>query len=200
MALNSYGDLQAQLGNWLARSDLSMYYDDFIRLAEIGFARRLFRIRQQEMTTNILPVSGTAPLPSDYLAYRRLTWTGSPRIQLEYVHPVILQATYPTQPADIPRIFTVEGNNVLVRPVDDTPLEIVYTARNPALIQQLNSLYADFPDIYLHGALVEAFSFTKDTNAAAYWKERLQESETEYKLNTFNHAGVMQVRVFGFTP
>lgn len=200
MSLSSYSDLKTQLSNWMARGDLESFYDDFILLAEAGFARRLFRVRQQETTATLTPSSGTVALPSDYLALRRLTWTGNPRIELEYVHPSILQTTYPTAPTDVPRIYTIEGSNIIVRPVNDTPLELVYLAKNPALIGQLNWLYENFPDVYLHGTLAEAYAFQKDDDNATFWKQRLGASEAEVKSNTFNNAGNLTMKVFGYTP
>jgi hypothetical protein len=200
MSLASYSDLQSAIASWLARDDLTANIPDFITLAEAGFARRLFRVRQQETLATLTPSSGTVALPSDYLSARRLTWTGSPRIELEYVHPSILQATYPTTPSDIPRIYTIEGGNILIRPVDDTVLELLYDAKNSALSAQLNWLYQNFPDVYLHASLVEAFLFLRDTDNSAIWKSRLADSESEVKSNTFNNAAQLQMRVFGFTP
>ena len=63
---------------------------DFIALFEACANRRL-RVRQQEATINLTPdANGAATLPADYLALRRVTWTGSPRVELAYVHPSYL--------------------------------------------------------------------------------------------------------------
>jgi hypothetical protein len=51
-------------------------------------------------TVETLP--GTCSLPSDYLAWRRVTWTGQTRLELAYVVPDYFEAVYPTQPADTP--------------------------------------------------------------------------------------------------
>src|SRR4051794_17865696 len=77
--------------------------------------------------------SGFATLPTDYLAWRRVTYTGSTRTELEFVHPSYFQAAYPTQPADVPRLFTIEGSTLKVMPLSATPLELEYFQAIPAL-------------------------------------------------------------------
>src|SRR5437667_12907707 len=78
MALTNYSDLQSQVGNWLARSDLAANIPDFVTLFEACANRRL-RTRFQENATAVLSpdATGTAALPADYLAWRNVVWNGS---------------------------------------------------------------------------------------------------------------------------
>src|SRR6266403_929501 len=103
MAITSYSELQAAIGNWL---DHSLF---------TACANRRLRVREQEASTPLTPSSGAATLPADYLMWRRVTWTGSTRVELQYVHPSYLQAAYPSSPTDVPRIFTIEGSKLKVR-------------------------------------------------------------------------------------
>src|SRR4051812_14899738 len=122
MSLATYADLQTQIGNWLARGDLTTYIPDFITLFEAAAMRKL-KVRPQETTTTLTPVSGVATLPTDYLGFRRVTWTGSPNHDLDYVTPNVWSALYPADGgASIPAVFTIEGSNLRVAPSDDTSL------------------------------------------------------------------------------
>src|SRR3569833_4709674 len=131
MSLATYADLQTQVATWLHRDDLTAYIPDFITLFEAAAARRL-RVRPMETTATLTPSSGSVALPTDYLAWRRLTWTGSTRVDLSYVHPTILQPYFADTPVDTPSMFTIEGSNILIRPEDTPALEFVYYAKNSA--------------------------------------------------------------------
>jgi hypothetical protein len=200
MTFSTYSDLQSQIGNWLARGDLTTNIPDFITLFEASISRKLFKVRQQETIASLTPSNGTVALPADYLSARRLTWTGSPRIELEYVHPSYLQIAYPTSPADIPRLYTIEGVNILIRPVNSTALEFLYNQKTPAISSQLNWLYTNYPDAYLFGALLEAYGFLKDPENMALYKARLEDVLADIKSNTFNNPANLSIRVIGFTP
>ena len=77
MAITTYSELQSAIARWLARDDISGNIPDFITLFETAANRRL-RVQQQEAVTTLTPSSGSVALPSDYLSWRRVTWTGSP--------------------------------------------------------------------------------------------------------------------------
>jgi hypothetical protein len=201
MAITSYSELQAAIGNWLDHSLFAARTPEFIALFEAAANRRL-RVREQEASTMLTPSSGAATLPADYLMWRRVTWTGSPRVELQYVHPSYLQAAYPSSPSDVPRIFTIEGATMKVRPLDATTLELDYFQKIPALSDSTttNWLLAAHPDLYLFGALVEAEVFGVNDERAPLWKARRDEifDEIEKLSNKSRGAGAM--RVMGVTP
>ena len=201
MAITNYSELQAATGNWLDHTLFTARVPEFIALFEATANRRL-RVRQQEATAMLTPSAGAAALPADYLAWRRVTWTGSPRVELEYVHPSYLQAAYPTSPADVPRFFTIEGSTLKVRPVDNAALEFDYFQRIAALSDATpsNWLLAAHPDLYLFGALVEAEMFGVNDERAPKWKARRDEIFGEIeKLSNKTH-GAGAARVMGPTP
>ena len=207
MSITTYAELQAAIGNWLDHGLFTARVPEFIALFETAANRRL-RVRQQETTTNLTPdANGNAALPADYLALRRVTWTGSPRVELAYVHPSYLQAAYPAAPADVPRIFTIEGATLKVRPLDQTALEVNYFQKIPALAAlapgdgtQANWLLAAHPDLYLFGALVEAEMFGVNDERAPAWKARRDEIFDEIERLTNKTRGAGAVRVMGVTP
>lgn len=200
MSLTNYADLTAAVSSWTARSDYSAAnYSDFTSLFE-AFANRRLRTRSMETSTTLTPSSGSATLPTDYLAWRRVTWTGSTRVELEYVHPSILQAYYPSTPSDTPSMFTIEGTTLKVRPVDATGLEFDYFQKIPTLVSiSTNWLMTAWPDLYLAGALTEAYLFNKDVENALVWKTRRDELAEEIRRLDFGSKGGT-VRVMAQTP
>jgi hypothetical protein len=204
MPISTYTDLQSAVASWLARDDLAANIADFIMLFEAAANRRL-RVRAQEASVALSPASGVAALPADYLAWRRVTWPGAGGIaarELEYVHPSYLRARYPTVPAGAPALFTIEGGSLIVRPVDDTPLDFDYFQKIPALAaaNPTNWLLAAWPDLYLFGALAEAHGFVKDADSLALWGARRNELFDEIERLDAKTRGPGAIRIIGATP
>jgi hypothetical protein len=201
MAITSYPELQTAIGNWLDHNLFTARVPEFIALFEAAANRRL-RVREQEASANLTPSSGAVALPVDYLSWRRVTWSGPTRLELEYVHPSYLQAAYPSAPSDVPRIFTIEGSSLKIRPVNDAMLEFDYFQKVPALSDSVstNWLLSAHPDLYLFGSLVEAEMFGVNDERAPLWKARRDEifDEIDKLSNKTRGAGAM--RVTGATP
>ena len=107
MAITTYAQLQDAVAEWLSRDDLTTYIPDFITIFECAAARKL-KVRLQESTTTLTVTSGVATVPSDYLGYRRVTWTGAPVHGLEYVTPALYE-NYINEGTGTPTVFTIEG-------------------------------------------------------------------------------------------
>jgi hypothetical protein len=196
MALTTYDELQSAIGTWLARDDLTASIPDFITLFEAVANRRL-RTRQMETTATLTPASGDATLPTDYLAWRRLTWTGDTRVELEYVHPSWLQAAYPDTPSGTPKHFTIEGSKLKVRPTSTTDLEFDYFEKIDALADGVNWLFSSHPDIYLFGSLCEAQGFVDDPERLVLWKARRDEGFEELERLSRRTSGPAAIRIIG---
>lgn len=198
MAFTTYAELQAAIASWLARDDLTAYIPDFIRLFECAAMRKL-KVRPQETTTTLTPSSGVATLPTDYLGYRRVTWTGSPIHELNYVAPP-LYASYLDSGSGTPTVFTIEGASLKVALSNDTALTFDYFQRTSALASALQWLFNTHPDAYLFGSLCEANAFNKDVDPAGLWKARRDEVFDEIARLDFNERQGMQIRVMSVTP
>ena len=201
MSLVSYADLQTQVANWLARADLTAYIPDMITLFEAAAARKL-KVRPQETTVSLSTTNGVATLPSDFLGYRRVTWVGSFNVDLNYVAPSVWQYYEPYAVQGTPQVFTIEGSNLSIAPLDDSGLQMVYNQRTAALSSALNWLYTNHPDAYLFGTLAEANFFNKGSALplAAVWKQRRDEVFNEIQMLDFNERQGMAIRVMGATP
>jgi hypothetical protein len=204
MTLATYSDLQTQVANWLARTDLNVYIPDMIALFEAAACRRL-KVRPMELVATATTTSGAVALPSDFLGMRRVTWVGpTVNVDLEYVHPSEFQFFTPN-PANTgtPQVFTIEGGNLKVSPIDDSGvLEMVYSQRIPTVASSLNWLWTAHPDAYLFGTLAEAAFFNKGSALpmAGIWKQRRDEVFDEIKNLEFRDRALMSVRVMGVTP
>ena len=198
MPITTFSELKSAVASWLARDDLSANIADFIALFEAAANRRL-RVRQMETTASLAPSAGAAMLPADYLAWRRLTWTGDRRRELEYVHPSYLQAAFPDASSGVPRLFTIEGSTLKIRPTDGTALEFGYFQKVPALSDAApsNWLLAAHPDLYLFGALTEAQGFNVDPDKMAMWGSRRNDIFEEIDKLDGKTRGAGAVRVMG---
>jgi hypothetical protein len=116
------------------------------------------------------------------------------------VAPAYLQAVCPTSEEGTPRYYTIEGGNIIIRPVSDTDLELVYYAKNDALEDELNWLFTNHPDAYLFGSLAEAHGFTVDESRLAMWAQRRDEIFKEIRDKNFGEPSGLSVRFFGSTP
>jgi hypothetical protein len=201
MAITTYSELLSGIENWLDHTLFTARLPELIALFEAAANRRL-RVRQMETTATLTPSSGEASVPSDYLALRRVTWTGSPRAELDYVHPSWLHAAWSTDEVGTPRAFTIEGSTLTVRPADDTDLEFVYFQKIPALSvsNTSNWLLAAHPDLYLFGSLVEAEMLGVNDERAVIWKARRDEIFSEIEKLSDRTRGAGAMRVMGATP
>lgn len=203
MSFSTYSDLQTSVANWIARSDLTSVISDFITLFEAELNRRL-RVRQMETSTSLTTSAGVVSLPTDYLAWRRLTYAnGSVSSDLQFVHPSYLRSAYPTATSDIPRLFTIEGSSITVRPYDDsTTLTFDYYQKLPALSvsNTTNWLLTAHPDLYLSGTLVEAYAYQKDADKVAFWAARREGVISEIEKADAFTRGPSAIKVAGPTP
>lgn len=199
MSISTYTELKAAIASWLAREDLTSFIPDFITLFEASACREL-RVRPAEATATLTPSSGAAALPADFLAMRRLTWTGSPNRDLEYVHPAWFAQNYPIAAAGTPAVYTIEGGTLKVRPVSGTPLELLYRAKTPTVSSALNWLFTNHPDVYLFGSLAEAAMFNKDPENAALWEGRRDKVYQSIKGVDFHYREIGAPRIAGYTP
>lgn len=170
MAIVDNASLQAACLSWIARDDISAQVQDCVTLAEAYFNRRL-RVRQMEIASVFAPTDGSITIPTDYLAWRRLTWLGEPERDLEFVGPSALTRLYPTSAAGIPQKFTIEGGFLNFRPVDGANLEFLYYAKIPPLTAATDSnwLLQEYPDAYLAGTLAWMNTLVQDQEQFNIW-------------------------------
>jgi len=209
MSFTDYSSLQTSVSNFLARSDLTSVIPDFITLFEAE-ANRQLRTRQMELTQSTTPSSGVFSLPSDYLAWRNLTWTsGGVTKVLQYVHPSELPDMFPSSPADTPQVFTITGTTdglgqAQIMPTTASAVNFTYYQKIQSLSTTTGSttnwLLTAHPNVYLEGAMTEACVYTKDYDTAAIWKTRRDASFDAITKLDEKTRGPSRIRVTGITP
>lgn len=150
---------------------------------------------------------GFCTLPTDYLGWVRVTWTGIPNVPLEYMEPDVFVTEWPNWPllnVSTPRAFTIEGNYLKIAPIDPTPLEFVYWAKTPAISAGLNWLFNEQIDCYWNGTLEQVYEYLHDYEQAAYYGRAKQASFNEIKMERFREPNNLRIRIdrssYGATP
>ena len=208
MALTTYAELKDSIASWMARGDLTDIIPDFITLFEAKANRRL-RVRRMLTSETVtitagtaaIPPGGTTAIPAGYLETKRLTWQSSPVVELEWVEPTYLQASYPSSETGIPRFYTIENGSLYVRPAGTGTATFVYYGKIPPLATATNWLLEQHPDLYLWGSLVEARAFILDPERAALFDQRSKEAFAEIiRLDAIGQQSQAQIRAYGPTP
>ena len=205
MALATYNDLLSSIAGWLNREDLTAIIPDFITLAE----RRLeddLRVREIE-TTQELTATGSSfaavSLPSDYLEARAVVYTSStPTSRLTFQTPANFYDTYNTQTAGTPVNYTVVGSQMYFGavPGSGNKVDLVYYAKPTALStsNQTNTYLDNFPDAYLHAALLESAPYLGDDPRIQTWQfmyDRAKEGAVQADERSKYNGAALQIQV-----
>ena len=175
MAVDSYANLKSALSDYLARSDLDTFRDDFIDRAEAYFNRYFMRCgppyQMEEETTLTTDSSGNATLPSDILGIRSARFSSSPNTELIPVSMGGENRLSPYDTASSPaHWFSVSGTTFRITPiVDAASVVLTYYEKVPALdaTTTTNWLLDLAPDAYFYRALAEGFTFSRKFDVAA---------------------------------
>ena len=204
--ITNYGTLKTAVADWLARSDLSDYIDQFIQFAENEiYNDPELRLRQMETALDLyVDCEGKADVPDDYLELKHAYLDRSPRIQLERCDPQFIYETYGTRFAGrtpfsdtqlsdsafaygngVPKYIAREGDQFIFAPfpVDGHRVGGIYYKRFDALAgdSDTNWLLTNHPDIYLWGALRHAEPFIKNDSRVMLWDKAYQQARARIR-------------------
>lgn len=162
MAIANYTDLQSAVADYLARADLTTRIPDFITLAEAHFNRELRTLEMLNAATPTLS-SGTALLPTDFLEWQIVNWSGVRTRDLKYVEPDSEQWRFRYRPNGDPSMFTLLPTAIIIRPIATGTLTVVYYQKIPPLASNTtNWLLTKCPDLYVYRSLAEAYIYQKN--------------------------------------
>jgi hypothetical protein len=159
-----YAQLQDSIKGWLwDREDLAGRVPDFIAMAEADFNDEL-RVAQMEGSANIVLTNGAAPLPTDYLTWRRVMSQDSWARVLEFADPAWAEDHYGVRVEEPSWHFTIMGSTIKTYPSSVANLTLDYYKKIPALSSSnvTNWLLTRKPQVYLYGSLVHAAPFLDD--------------------------------------
>jgi len=170
----NYTELQAAVGSWLNRQDLSAVIPTFIALAEADFGRKIRHRRQVARATTQFDEHFIL-LPDDFVQAKNVQLNVDPVVTLEYVtleHADLLRGGR-YQGTGQPVYYTIVGDQLEGVPVPDSDyeIELTYYEKIDALSESVPSTWLSelHPDIYLYGALLQSAPFLKDDARVPIW-------------------------------
>ena len=185
MSLETYGELQTTLKNFLDRDDMGPFLPTFIRLAESRFNRQL-RLRSMERMEKTNTVGGQSNynLPNDFLQGREFRLNTNPSKSLQYITPEIYESW--NLGAGFPKFYTIVADQLKLGPVPDgeTEMEMLFYGRVPSLgtTRPTNWILLNAPDIYLYGSLLEAEAFLQNDPRIQMWKQGFDMAVADLQL------------------
>lgn len=206
MALTTYTELNASIGDWLNRTDLTSAIPDFISLAEAQIERQL-RTRQMIVRSNADISTEYAALPSDFLETKSFKLSGTnPITPLVFQTIDALDDLLRTHSAaSRPKYFGIVGGQVRVVPAPDATYttELVYYAKLTKLSASVasNWLLAASPDIYLYGSLLQAAPYLQDDARIPVWSSLYEKALTDLQISdsrSSTSSGAMSARAKSF--
>jgi hypothetical protein len=174
MALTDYSSLQASIGDWLNRADLTQQIPDFISLAEATLnkvLRSTWMVQTASLSVNA--AAQRVAMPADVLEPIYCQILASAVSPLEQCSPqqLMMLRRARLKTAAVPRFYAIIGRNIELAPsaASATTLELNYYQRIPALTSgnTTNWLLTQDPDIYLYTSLMHAAPFLQDEQRQA---------------------------------
>ena len=206
MALTTYTELKASIGDWLNRTDLTSAIPDFISLAEAQIERQL-RTRQMIVRSNANFSTEYGAVPDDFLETRSLKLTGTnPATPLAFQTIDALDSlsrtfSYPSRP----KYFGIVGGQIRLVPTPDATYttELVYYAKLTKLSSAVstNWLLTSSPDIYLYGSLLQAAPYLQDDARIPVWSSLYDKALTDVQTadeRSASSGGAMAARARSF--
>jgi len=202
MALTNYTELQASVGDFLNRSDLTSVIPDFITLAEADFNRS---IRAREMSVRTQgPIDGQyVQLPPDFLEMRNIELLTDPVTPLSYKNLQNLDIHRAADGTGKPLYYSIMQNNIEFAPVPDGDytVEIVYYQKVPALaVNSTNWLLDNHPDAYLYGSLMHSAPYLHADERVGLWAGKYQQIIQQIKTSDENAKFSGSTPSVSFTP
>ena len=176
MSIGSYSELKTAIANFLARDDLTDQIPNFIQLAEARMNRELETREQEKRATATLTAGDEyVALPTDLREVREVKLTTDPVRVLAYHSPVSLDTSYGSSGSSQPAGYSIVGKEMKIRPIPDSAytMEIVYIGNLGSISDTVTpTLFLRSPDLYLYGALAEAYAYLLDEQRAAQYDQR----------------------------
>ena len=155
-----------------------------IARAEAVFNREL-RCPKMETETQITAEDEQTALPTDFLQLRSVYVEGSPDNPLNSMSPASLRGLYRGE-AGIPMAYAIENRRLVLGPVGEATVTLLYYGRVPSLTDSnpSNWLLEEHPDVYLHQVLAILFNRNGDTERA-----RLNQQLANEIIESINSSG-----------
>lgn len=175
MSLTTYAELKTTIADFLDRTDLTSNIPTFIQLAEARMSRDIRHWRMENRATAEVDGQYSA-LPSDFLEPIRLHLESPEYRQLELANQFQMQdlRARSADTAGKPQYYALTQGELEVYPIPNQTynLEMNYYQKIPALSDSNTSnwVLANYPDVYLYGALVHSAPFLHEDQRITVWE------------------------------
>lgn len=190
MAIQTYKELRAAVADWMDRPELAVTKPSSVEGININLVNVFCshveaecnrRLRTEDMSTLIFNSGcedqAVVLLPDNVLGLRLVTVNG---VDAEYLTPEQFTKARDTVMCSDQRVYTRVANQIHVYPemaVADDITMIAYITVTPLVNDDdVNWLLRKFPDVYLYGCLYEASAYVFDSEHAAEWKQKFDQS------------------------
>lgn len=197
--------LNSAITNFLARSDLTSFYPEWIRATEDYLNRKLL-LRNEETALSVSISGGTATVPTDFKRLKFAYYDANPEYILRWSNPEEVYEKYPERSnTNYPCLIAREGANFIFGPgASDGTLKGIYWAKQDSILDTDPSWYVtNAPTVLLSGCLYWGNMFIKDYEAADRWQMTFREyvdSLDEENMDAEYSAGVNQMRPMSSMP
>lgn len=188
--ISGYASLKTAVQDFLARSDLSTFADNFIQNWEERFYRQPKNFgRWMETSLSTAISSSVIAVPAAYLGMKYAYVNGSPSSRLDRVSLNQLYGRYPRGgETGTPVWMSRDATNFVFGPIPDSNYTIkgIYWAK-PVLIRNFSGdaaahwLIVNAPDLCLYGSLLEAEPFIKDDERVGLWRDLYSVALKDYR-------------------
>jgi hypothetical protein len=169
----NYASLLSNVADFLNRQDLTAVIPTFIELAEANFNRTLRTRAMVKRATAEIDGQFTS-LPDDWLEAINVQITTNRVWPLQALSPELADELRGGS-SGVVKNYVIVGESIEMIPPPDSAtqaaIEMTYYGRIPALssTNQTNWLLQSSPDLYLHGALIQAAPYLRDDERLATW-------------------------------
>jgi hypothetical protein len=186
----SYSTLKTAVADFLSRSDLTSFVDNFIQNWEEKFYRQPKNFgRWMETSLSSAIASSVVAVPAAYLGLKYAYISGSPSSRLDRVSLNQLYGRYPRgDTTGLPVWISRDTTNFVFGPAPDSTYTVkgVYWAK-PVLIRSFAAdaaahwLIVNAPDLVLYGSLMQAEPFIKNDKRVALWRDMHDTALKDYR-------------------
>lgn len=157
----NYTTLQAQVANYLHRSDLAAQIPTFIELAEAYLFREL-HIKEMQISVTGTTTGGYADLPTDFGSVSRVSVTyGNSARTLDY----IALADAPISTTAAPAFYSLENNKLRIWGAADGQVYTLYyipAIENLGPSVSTNWILENAPELYLDAACLQGAKYIRN--------------------------------------
>jgi hypothetical protein len=188
--ITGYSSLKTAVADWLGRSDLTDFIDNFLQNWEEKFYRNPDNHgRWMETDLSDTIASSVIAVPADYLRMKYLYIDGSPSARLDRVSVNQLYGRYPRgDGTGYPQWYARDASSFVFGPEPDSTYTVkgVYYAKPTLLRSYAADAAAHFiitnaPDLPLYGALCESAPFLRRDDRLPMWQALYAQAEDSYQ-------------------